>query len=243
MQAVRILREQADHLNTPRLIADATGTAVWRNDNAEPFGDSPANEDPSGLGAFEFPLGFGGWQYADNETGAFWNWMRTYSRGTGRFDQSDSRGLTYHLNTYSYANFNPLWYTDPTGEQATASWCFGGPMACAAGVTLAVGSLIWAQSQQSKKKSGASSSSCPGNCPPCDPPEGTRCYRHDFGHAHADIAANQSHFHFHVMEQIPSTCECIWKEKFGPRGHVDFPPRGLRECSTFPSWTTQYGVR
>jgi hypothetical protein len=44
------------------------------------------------------------------------------------------------------------------------------------------------------------------------------------------------------MEQIPSTCECVWKERFGSRGHVDFPPRGLNQCSTYPSWVQQYGA-
>src|SRR3989442_255593 len=57
-----------DHLNTPRLIADEQQRTVWRWDQAEPFGVNPPDENPSGLGVFEFPLRFPG-QYADRETG------------------------------------------------------------------------------------------------------------------------------------------------------------------------------
>jgi len=45
-----------DHLNTPRLVANSSGTTVWRWDQQEPFGDNVANENPSGLGAFDLPL-------------------------------------------------------------------------------------------------------------------------------------------------------------------------------------------
>src|SRR5581483_9710156 len=58
---------EVDHLNTPRAIANATGTAVWRWDQTEPFGDSVPNRDPSGLGAFLLNLRFPG-QYLDQET-------------------------------------------------------------------------------------------------------------------------------------------------------------------------------
>src|SRR5438094_10235515 len=57
-----------DHLNTPRVVADSTGTTVWRWDQQEPFGVNVPDENPSGVGAFEFPLRFPG-QYADRETG------------------------------------------------------------------------------------------------------------------------------------------------------------------------------
>jgi uncharacterized protein RhaS with RHS repeats len=59
----------ADHLNTPRLVADATGTTVWRWDQAEPFGNNPADEDPDANSiAFDPPLRLPG-QYYDKETG------------------------------------------------------------------------------------------------------------------------------------------------------------------------------
>lgn len=41
---------------------------MWRHDNTEPFSRNPPDENPSGLGAFEFPLRFPG-QYFDKETG------------------------------------------------------------------------------------------------------------------------------------------------------------------------------
>jgi uncharacterized protein RhaS with RHS repeats len=54
-------------LNTPRLVADATGTTVWRWDQQEPFGSNPPDENPSGLGVFDLPLRLPG-QYFDKET-------------------------------------------------------------------------------------------------------------------------------------------------------------------------------
>lgn len=80
----------ADHLNTPRLITNDQQQAVWRYDNTQPFGDSPPDENPSALGTFEFPLRFPG-QYADEETGNFDNWMRTYAALFGRYLQSDQK--------------------------------------------------------------------------------------------------------------------------------------------------------
>jgi hypothetical protein len=37
----------ADHLNTPRLVADATGATVWKWDQQEPFGNNLADENPA----------------------------------------------------------------------------------------------------------------------------------------------------------------------------------------------------
>jgi RHS repeat-associated protein len=105
---------QADHLNTPRLIANSSGQTVWRHDNQEPFNDSPPDENPSGLGVFEFPLGFAG-QYFDKETGNWQNWMRDYSSLLGRYVESDPLGLEAGINTYAYVGSMPLRYSDPTG--------------------------------------------------------------------------------------------------------------------------------
>lgn len=105
------------HLDTPRLIADSTGTTVWRRDNQESFNDSPPDENPSGLGVFEFPLGFAG-QYSDKETGNWYNGFRDYASSVGRYVQSDPIGLKGGINSYAYAKLDPLRHLDPAGLEA-----------------------------------------------------------------------------------------------------------------------------
>src|SRR5262249_49711113 len=103
-----------DHLDTPRLIADSSGTPVWRNDNTEPFGSSAPGENPVGLGAFEFPLRFPG-QYADKETNLHYNYFRDYDPSLGRYGESDPIGFRGGLNTYAYVASSPLSYKDVLG--------------------------------------------------------------------------------------------------------------------------------
>jgi RHS repeat-associated protein len=104
----------ADNLNTPRLVADSTGTTVWKWDQADPFGVNTPNEDPSGLGAFEFPLAFLG-TYRDRETNLLYNYYRDLDPGIGRYIQSDPIGLQAALNTYAHVKNNPLFLYDPFG--------------------------------------------------------------------------------------------------------------------------------
>jgi RHS repeat-associated protein len=89
----------SDHLNTPRAVTDQNQQLVWRWENQEPFGNSPPEENPSGLGAFEFNLRFPG-QYFDKETGLAYNYYRDYDPQTGRYIQSDPIGLDGGLDTY-----------------------------------------------------------------------------------------------------------------------------------------------
>jgi len=81
----------SDHLNTPRLIADAAGTTVWRWDQQEPFGNSPADQNPSGLGVFDLPLRLPGQTY-DAETGFHYNYYRDFDPSLGIYKQSDPGG-------------------------------------------------------------------------------------------------------------------------------------------------------
>ena len=105
-----------DHLGTPRLIADAAGTTVWRWDQQEPFGDDSPNGDPNSTGTtFDFPPRFPG-QYADKETGLAYNYYRDYDSGIGRYVQSDPIGLVAGLNTYLYVTGNPVTLVDPDGR-------------------------------------------------------------------------------------------------------------------------------
>jgi RHS repeat-associated protein len=103
-----------DHLNTPRSISDQSGNEVWRWDNTEPFGDSVPNDNPSGFGVFDMPLGFAG-QYRDREVGTLYNYYRDYDPNLGIYKQSDPIGLRGGLNTYAYVGGNPLAYVDPLG--------------------------------------------------------------------------------------------------------------------------------
>jgi RHS repeat-associated protein len=122
---------QTDQLNTPRLIATSTGTTVWRWDQGEPFGNDVPNNNPSGAGAFDFPLRFPG-QYFDRETNLAYNYFRDYDPATGRYIQSDPMSVAKHvtrwrvnfgtpaqapleLDTYAFVSGNPLHLVDPTG--------------------------------------------------------------------------------------------------------------------------------
>jgi RHS repeat-associated protein len=103
-----------DHLNTPRLVANAAGATVWRWDQQEPFGVNVPDENPSGLGAFEFSMRFPG-QYFDKETNLHHNDFRDYDPVRGRYEQSDLIGLRGGINTYAYVDNNPVSFADPLG--------------------------------------------------------------------------------------------------------------------------------
>ena len=115
-EAPQIFFIHADHLDTPRLVVDPQGNTRWRW-MAEPFGSTAPEVDPSGFGSFTFPLRFPG-QYADAESGLFYNGQRYYDPQTGRYHQSDPIGIVGGINTYSYVDGQPTGYVDPNGLQA-----------------------------------------------------------------------------------------------------------------------------
>lgn len=115
--AQQLLYVHTDHLNTPRLVTNGAGVAMWRWDQIEPFGGNPPDEDSDGNGApGHMPLRFPG-QYYDKESNFHYNYFRDcYDTTIGRYCQSDPIGLRSGINLYEYARSNPLLYTDPTGE-------------------------------------------------------------------------------------------------------------------------------
>jgi RHS repeat-associated protein len=103
-----------DHLNTPRAVIDKSNNLRWRW-ISEPFGNTVPETNPSNLGAFAFNLRFPG-QYADQESGLFYNWNRYYDPSLGRYQQSDPIGLAGgSWSTYQYVNSSPVDTFDPNG--------------------------------------------------------------------------------------------------------------------------------
>lgn len=101
----------ADGLGTPRVVTDASGSAVWQWAYASnPFGE-PA---PTSTSGYELNLRFPG-QYFDAESGLSYNTSRDYEAATGRFTESDPVGLNGGVSTFSYALLRPLSLSDSLG--------------------------------------------------------------------------------------------------------------------------------
>ncbi|SHM96323.1 RHS repeat-associated core domain-containing protein [Rhizobacter sp. OV335] len=109
----------ADHLNAPRIVVDRNGAKRWRW-LAEPFGTTAPETNPDGLGAFGQNLRFPG-QYADAESGLFYNYFRSYDGSRGGYSQADPSGLRGGINGYAYVSGDPLNYVDPNGL-ASCKW-------------------------------------------------------------------------------------------------------------------------
>ena len=79
-----------DHLDTPRLLTNSTGAAVWRSRH-QAFGKAHIEADPDSDGtSLAFPFRFPG-QYQDAETGLHYNRHRYYSPELGRYLSPDPR--------------------------------------------------------------------------------------------------------------------------------------------------------
>ena len=99
-----------DHLGTPRYATNTSGSQVWAW-SSDAFGVGT----PTGSATVN--LRFPG-QYFDDESDLHYNWNRYYNPETGRYITSDPIGLAGGLNTFGYANANPVMYTDPEGLRA-----------------------------------------------------------------------------------------------------------------------------
>jgi RHS repeat-associated protein len=77
-----------DHLGTPQVLTDDTGTIVWKA-TYTPFGDAVAS-----IQTVENPFRFPG-QYFDPETGLHYNYFRYYNPQTGRYITPDPMPYGY----------------------------------------------------------------------------------------------------------------------------------------------------
>ncbi|UVH58935.1 DUF6531 domain-containing protein [Variovorax paradoxus] len=120
----------SDHLNTPRKLTNADGQAVWQWGYSAFGEDKPTlaryrfantettpNPGTTSISEVKFNLRYPG-QYADEESGLFYNGYRTYIPTIGRYTQGDPIGLDGGWNRFGYVDADPLNWADPDGLAA-----------------------------------------------------------------------------------------------------------------------------
>jgi RHS repeat-associated protein len=99
----------SDRLKTPRILSTSTQGIAWR-DTLQVYGQAKVTDNISGPHVtlnFRFPG-----QYADAESGLYYNNFRTYDPNTGRYLEVDPIGQSGAINVYGYASQNPLQWSD-----------------------------------------------------------------------------------------------------------------------------------
>jgi RHS repeat-associated protein len=108
---------QTNHLGAVEMATDASGKPIWQAAYS-PFGrvmPALAQSRPgSDMSGFVLNVRLPG-QYADKETGLYYNDHRYYDPTRGRYLTPDPLGLSGGANGYAYVNGNPLKYIDPKG--------------------------------------------------------------------------------------------------------------------------------
>jgi len=101
-----------DHRQAPWMVSDATGHVRWgKSSSLDPY---PWTAPSNWADSIEMNLRLPGQIYLA-ELGLNYNYFRDYDPDIGRYLQSDPIGLAGGINTYVYANNNPLRYVDPSG--------------------------------------------------------------------------------------------------------------------------------
>jgi RHS repeat-associated protein len=128
----------ADNLQAPRILTNSSAQIVWRA-RYQAYGTTAVNNDVDSDGvAITYNQRFPG-QYADVESGLFYNYFRNYDPVVGRFVQDDPLGLVAGNNLYAYVGSNPFGYVDPYGLWSWQGAAWG---ALSGGIEGAVGGAI-----------------------------------------------------------------------------------------------------
>ena len=105
---------QNDHLGTPMKVLNQSGLAVW-SATYDSFGKATVDPASTVTNNLRFPG-----QYADQETGLHYNWMRYYDPRTGRYVSEDKIDIVPPpSNLYQYANQNSIANIDSFGLWAS----------------------------------------------------------------------------------------------------------------------------
>ncbi|GAB3427935.1 hypothetical protein GCM10027320_05460 [Massilia solisilvae] len=108
---------QTNHLGAVEMVTDARGKPIWQAAYS-PFGKlvpvADSGKTAQASRPFELDLRLPG-QYADKETGLYYNDHRYYDPARSRYLTADPLGLRGGSNAYAYVNGNPLKYIDPQG--------------------------------------------------------------------------------------------------------------------------------
>ena len=113
-----------DHLGTPQKITDESQAVVW-DAVYQPFGEVALVSEE-----IDHNVRFPG-QYADQESGVYYNYFRDYDPSLGRYVESDPIGMLGGRNTYAYSGVNPgnridplglIWVTVGYDYHATKNW-------------------------------------------------------------------------------------------------------------------------
>ncbi|MEG1697829.1 MAG: DUF2235 domain-containing protein [Acinetobacter sp.] len=102
-----------DYMGRPRLEPNMKQQVVSRDDGKELFGAGQLSSNQAQQ-HYQLNLRFIG-QYADPETGLYYNGYRYYDPATGRYTTPDPLGLVGGENQYAYVNQQPNQYFDPQG--------------------------------------------------------------------------------------------------------------------------------
>jgi RHS repeat-associated protein len=157
-------------------------------------------------------------QYYDKETNLHYNYFRDYDPSIGRYVSSDPIGLAGGINTYLYAEANPLSYTDPLGLNPGVGCLAGawaGPLGCGVGAgigTAIMGGVALAAILSTPGDTAKPERCADNSCPPCTPyAKGTIGYIGP--HAdHDHFPVGRPHLNLFQVNQNPKNCKCFWNK-------------------------------